>query len=306
MELQYNLLWFEDSERLVRPLKKRISNYLKDLGGFSLDLTYKEDSTNLDQCFTKEFDLILVDWNLNPAKNGKKMSGEKLIQEIRRKGVFTEIIFYSAIDDFEAQSFRLDGVYFTDTDGDNLFLRMQDIIMHTLQRNLRLSVTRGLFVASTIALIYRMEEIISGILKLSNAQLDFFQDYIIQAGFFTDRAKFDIIKDYLANEIKKMSENMQRSHGKEKEKLTKKLGIIRDMRKKFGKFLPEVIEIRNCLAHARSVPNRKNTLRVWNKDKKCYEDWEFDLNRCKDIRTKFLSHEINLEKILSLINGSLL
>jgi len=115
LELQYSILWFEDSDRLLRLYEKRIGRYLDDLGGFSLDLTHKEDTGNLDQCLNQDYDLILVDWNLNPDESGDTLSGEELIREIRRREIFTEIIFYSGIDDFEAQEFKLDGVYFTNT-----------------------------------------------------------------------------------------------------------------------------------------------------------------------------------------------
>ena len=303
MELQYSILWFEDSDRLLRLYEKRIGRYLDDLGGFSLDLTHKEDTGNLDQCLNQDYDLILVDWNLNPDESGDTLSGEELIREIRRREIFTEIIFYSGIDDFEAQEFKLDGVYFTNTDDENLLSKIQEIIKHTLRRSLRTSVTRGQFIASTIDLVEKMENIISRILKLSNDQLAFFQDLIIQAGFFNDRAKFDIIKEFLGNEIEKSVKKMESPEGDEKEPLTEKVDTIKKIRKQFGKFLPEVIEIRNCLAHAKTVPNEKNTLRVWVKDKKCYEDWKFDLEKCRDIRMKFLAHEKNLEAILSLVNN---
>lgn len=122
MELRYSILWFENEERLVKPLKKRIGKYLGELAGFLLDLTHEKNSERLDECFKKDYDLIMVDWNLDPTKSGKDISGEELIRKIRRKQIFTEIIFYSGLDDFAAQKFKLDGVYFTDTDEDNLFL----------------------------------------------------------------------------------------------------------------------------------------------------------------------------------------
>lgn len=305
MELQYCILWFEDNDRLVKLFKKRISKYLDDLGGFSLDLTHRKNAANFEQYLNKDYDLILVDWNLNPEESGNKLSGEELIRGIRRKEVYTEIIFYSAIDDFAAQEFSLNGVYFTDTDNDNLFSRIQEIVRHTLQRSLRISVTRGLFIASTIDLVEKLEGMISKILKLDGDHLKFFQDYIIQAEFFNDASKYTIIKDFLNQENASLKEKIENAaEGKQKNDLEKELGEIRKIKETFNKFRKDVIELRNHLAHAKPIPDERNSLSVRNKEKRCYEKWEFTLAKCKEIRKKFLVHAENLEKISALLDNS--
>lgn len=305
MELQYSILWFENSPRFVKPYIKRISKYLDDLGGFSLDLTHKKNTANLVQSLNKDFDLILVDWNLDPGESGSEMSGEELIQEIRRNEIYTEVIFYSAIGDFEAQPFKLDGVYFTDTENDNLFSRIQEIVRHTLQRSLRISVTRGLFIASTIDLVEKLEHMISKILKLENDHLRFFQDYVVQAEFFNDASKYTIIKDFLNQEIALMKEKIKNTaKGKQKSELEKKLGEVKEMKEMFNKFRKDVIELRNHLAHAKPITGERNSLNIRNKEKRCYEKWTFTLARCKEIRKKFIKHADNLEKISLLMDNS--
>lgn len=303
MELQYRILWFEDSDRLLKLYVKRIRRFLDELGGFSLDLAHKTDCDNLDQCLVKDIDLIVVDWNLNPGESGNKLSGEKLIEEIRQKEVFTEIIFYSGLEDFEAQAFKLDGVYFTDTENENLLSRIQDIIKHTLHRNLRISVTRGLFIASAIDLVEKLEDIISKILKLEGDHLRFFQDYVIQAEFFNDASKYTIIKDFLNQEIALLKEKIDTTKGKQKNGLEKELGEIKKIKETFNKFQKDVIELRNHLAHAKPIADERNSLNIRNKKKRRYEKWEFTLDKCKEIRKKFLVHAQNIEKISLLLNN---
>jgi len=303
MELQYNLLWFEDSDRFIKLYTKRIGKFLDDLAGYSLDLIHKTNCDNLDECLNKDLDLILVDWNLNPGKSGKK-SGEQLIQEIRQKGVFTEVIFYSALDNFEEQPFKLNGVYFTDTDGDNLLSRIEEIIKHTLQRNLRISVTRGLFIASTIDLVEKLEDIISKVLKLGDSPQKFFQDYIVQAEFFTDVSKYTIVKDFLNREIALLKKKIADSgEGTQTNELEERLKAIEKMKKLFNKFKDDIIELRNHLAHAKPIPGERNSLNVRNRQKREFEKWEFTLAKCKEFRKKFIIHAENIEKIYELINN---
>ena len=301
MELQYNLLWFEDAERYVTPQLGRIRKYLDDLGGFVLDSIIEENADNLKQLLDEnEFDLILVDMNLSPGKSGK-IAGDVLIQMLRENKVYTDIIFYSRIPGFRDKKYELQGVYFADTDNDNLYQKIKEIIHKTLQRNLRISITRGLFIATTIDLVEKMEEIISKILKLSDDQLTFFQDYVVEAEFFNDSAKYTIIKDFLNREMDILNQKIKTPGGEEEKKLIEKRDSINQIKSDFNKFQKDVIETRNHLAHAKPVPGKKNTLKVRIKQKRCYEDWTFDLSKCKEIRKKFLAHDDTLKKISSLL-----
>ena len=260
----------------------------------------------MDQCLDKDFDLILVDWNLNPGESGEKLSGEKLIDEIRHKEIFTEIIFYSALDRFEDQPFKLDGVYFThtDIDGDKLFSRMKEIIKHTLNQNLRISVTRGLFITSTIELVENLEDIISKILGLEGDTQKFFTDYVVQAEFFNDFSKYTIIKDFLKQKIAILEENINSSKDSQTKEMTEKLEDIKKIKNTFNKFQQDVIELRNDLAHAKPISDQRNCLNVRNKQKRIYEKCEFTLAKCKEIRKKFIFHADNIEKIAALLETS--
>lgn len=305
MELQYNILWFEDEDRFVEPYQVRIGNYLDDLGGFVLNLTVEENADNLESLLSgNEFDLILVDWNLTSGKSKKKTSSKKLIQDIRDNGVYTQIIFYSGISAFREEEYELEGIYFADTDDDNLFMRIKEIIQNTLQRNLRVSITRGLFIASTIYLVEKLEDLLLKILKVHSTRLSFFQDYVVQSEFFNDAAKYRIIKDYLNLEIAELKQKIADTDNKEKIKLTEELKKIKGIKKKFNKFLEDILELRNDLAHAKPVSDQKNTLNIWIKKERCHKHVTFDLPKCKEIRKKFHAYEKNLDEISSLIDDS--
>lgn len=307
MELDYNILWFDDEEeQVVAPFEKRISKHLDDLAGFKLKIQIEENGNNLRSLLSEnEFDLILVDWNLDSddseGDEPEEGVGAQIIQEIRNNGVYTPIIFYSGENSFRDTEYELEGIYFSDRDDDNLFLKIKEIIENTLQRNLRVSVTRGLFIASTIYLVEELEKIILDILKIDSNSLKFFKDYIVQAEFFNDASKYKIIKDYLGLWIKRLKSDIEQATDPEKSELEQKLKDVTNAKKKFNSFMADILLLRNYLAHAKPVCGEKNTLKVWIKEEDCHKNLTLDLDACKEIRKKFHNYKKNIDEIAALI-----
>jgi len=300
MESQYTILWFEDDDRFVKPYLERIRKYLKDFE-FDLDEKVEENADNLEQLLKDdEFDLILVDLNLTEGKDGR-VPGDVIIEKIRDNDVYTDVIFYSRVEGFRDKEYELEGTYFSDCNGDSLFQTTKQIIDKNLKRNLRIPITRGMCIADTIDLVEQIEDLISKILKLTNEELTFFQDSIIRSEFFNDDAKYTIIKDFLNGRIELVNKKKETANKGEKAALEERLKELEDIKKLFNRFKPDVIEIRNQLAHAKIVSGEKNTLRVRNKEKRSYENVKFDMEKCKKIRKDFVDQAENLKKIVSLL-----
>jgi len=306
MKLEYNILWFEDRKEYVDAYKERIVDYLEDLGGFALNLKDQRTGDNLDKLLKDyDFDLILVDLNLNPDEMGNK-AGSSLVDRIRQHEIYTEIVFYGVTRSAAMKSLKaqVDGVYFTGRS--KFFEKTRKIIRLTLEKNLHIVNTRGLFIAETIDLVEQLEEIISKILKLQKKVWGFFKDQIIQEDFFTDIAKYKVVRRFLKLKIKSLEKDIQSSTGKRKNELNSLKSKIEGIVAIFKKFHPEVIELRNQLAHAKRQIGKKNTLLVRDKDKGSFKEVVFNEMKCKKIRKDFLKHSENLREILSLFEKRLL
>jgi len=297
------MLWFEDYPRFVTPYAKRLEEHLKEFGLILSPPVIKDNADDLENTLkTREFDLILVDLNLGEGKT-ETLLGNEVIERIRRQEVYTDVIFYSRIENIKDKDYLVEGTFFAETNGDKFFEKVQRVVDWNLNRNLNIAVTRGIFIATTIDLVEQVEEIILKILKLEGEQLLFFKDSVVQAEFFTDRAKYDIIKDFLRNEIEKLTEEKKNTNVATVQALDDKITELGKMKDTFNKFEPDVIEARNKLAHAKCVQGEKNTLRIRDRGKRIYKNVPYDMDECKETREKFAVQNDNLKKIAAFVDA---
>ena len=109
MKLKYKILWIENEEDWVESIEDQIQEYIEDMGfDYEKKLIRKEEK-DIDY---NNYDLILMDLNL-----ADKPNGAELISKIRELGVYTDVVFYSAmgIDDLRAKGKEkeLEGVYYS-------------------------------------------------------------------------------------------------------------------------------------------------------------------------------------------------
>ena len=102
MKLKYKILWIEDELDSIERPKKQIQKYLEDDYGFECseedivikdydefeeEYIYEENQRKIVKDSIKEFDLLLVDFNLGE----EEQTGDKLI-DIIRDGIYSEIL----------------------------------------------------------------------------------------------------------------------------------------------------------------------------------------------------------------------
>jgi len=300
MKIDYNLLWFEDSDAYVDSLKPRIGAYLEEFG-FVPNITVRPNGKEVKELIDdNDFDLILMDYHLNVGKYGDE-NGNILIKRIRDHALYTEIVFYSGHSGFEdAIEKRLEGVFFSDKGG--LFEKTKKIINLTIKKNQDINNLRGLFIAEAIDLAKLLDEIITIHLKIINEKTDFFKDRILDEEFFTDYQKTRLINKMLDEEIVFLNEKIQETTLKDEiRKLQDNKIKIKDSKKVFGKIIEEVIQIRNHLAHSKPSVDKKNTLICRIAGKK--ELVEFNGRKCKKIRQDFRKHSDNLNQIREILHN---
>jgi len=294
MRLKYEILWFEDSERFVNPLKNRIQSYLNDLG-FDLISYVEPNGDNLDNFITNyDVDLILIDLNLDKGK--LEETGSTLIDKIRNNEIYTEIIFYSGLQNVENSITKhLEGVFLSRRG--TLFNKTKKIINLTIKKNQDIENIRGLFIAEYIDMVNEMDEIIFNVINLPPSSEFFFKDQILQTQFFTDGEKYKIIQRLLRKNISSMKSKLSRSRSASSiSKLKLEIVKAKEAKEFLNQMQREVIEVRNDFAHCHISSDKRNTL-VSKRGEKEYDD-----NECQRVRKNFLKHAQNLDIIKEILS----
>jgi len=301
MKLDYRILWIDDriSDYKRDGHLRRIENFLIKLG-FIPHIEECEDFESLTEILTtQKFDLILTDYNLDEDEN----NGNIVIREIR-KGLFTEILFYSVVDDFleiAKKIFPIDRLsYYQISQGfGGLLDKTEWLIKQTISKLQELSAMRGLMMAETSGLDNLLGELVIAFINKSEMakknQEVFDKANQRSAKFFKESAEnFELCF------TEKRYEDMVKSssvYGKWQvlREIVKDVEIENFSSETLKNYNKEITEIRNKLAHL------KHTL----KEGKYYFEfkasdgtlWAFDDEKCVEIRRNLKKHKDNLNAL---------
>lgn len=151
MLIKFHILWIEDDQRYIDTTGSVLRTYLDNLG-FHLEIDQITDPQKrpvedyLNN--TSKYDLILVDWRFKdePGSPDQAMGGE-IIERIRDKVTFADILFYSGDPDLEKEFQRkaMQGVYLSNRTG--LKEEAKDLIDYLLHKTLHPKIMRGIIVS---------------------------------------------------------------------------------------------------------------------------------------------------------------
>jgi hypothetical protein len=153
-------MWIDDNPKSMKTIIDDISDILKE-NYFSPDiLTFEsyEDfmvifdtqtqngSETFDDC-----DLLLVDYHIAQKSADKDtITGEILIEQLRKKGIFTEVVFYSnAMDEYRAQMSKKELDNVTYADKDQIVKKVEHLIKKSVRQGMNISSLRGYLMNST-------------------------------------------------------------------------------------------------------------------------------------------------------------
>jgi CheY-like chemotaxis protein len=296
MSLDYNILWFEDSEDYIISLKPRLEDFIEGFG-FEPKFTIVPNGSNLSELLdNNSFDIILMDFNLD-VESGNDGNGDVLINSIRDQEYYIEILFYSAHSGFRNHiNMHLDGVFFADRD--ELFEKSKKVINLTIKKSQDINNLRGLVIAESIDIESKMEEMLKFYFRIDNEKDAVFRK-IVNPSFnaLNFKKKFDLINRICKIKVKCL-EKINNGMGNDGE-LKEKIGNLKQLKKDIGKIEKEIIDVRNILAHTKEDPEKKNTLvsRI-NKNK---EEIIITDNWCKEKRNDIRRQSENLERLFSYI-----
>ena len=250
---------------------------------------------NLDSV---DFDLILTDFNLNDTD-----TGDKIIQQVRNRSIFTEIMFYSAQSEIK-NTINLDRITFLDTSKTTSKNHYQDVIEKaislidlTIKKFENIVVMRGMIMQETSSLDATIENIVN--------------KYIVT---LKEENKKLLLDDIFINIEKNAKEKYEKAQSKKYNKILKDNVLFSSAQKikALGKILIElkfedfsngysedIILNRNKLAHAELTKNEQ--------DKYCFKSKDdeiiFDENFCRNMRKNLIDYREKIESLQTKIEN---
>jgi len=296
MKLEYKILWLDDQiegfteDGYINQLKEHLEEK-----GFNATIV---PVAKVDEFFSKlddSFDFILTDYHMN------EKTGDEIVQEIRKRSIFTEILFYTAQADLKNID-KADRITFLQTNKitgtshqEKVIEKAISLIDLTIKKFQHIVAMRGMIMQEVSGLDAKMLEIISNYLQNNNDKkqaiidrifdniIKFHKEKLANTEKFKNNNNFDkVINDPL------LFSSSQRANAIEE--IIKQIGFDNFI----SSFKKEIITVRNNFAHA-VLTKDENTGREYFKDKNNRID--FNEEKCIDIRKNINKHKKNLDKL---------
>jgi len=294
--LKYRILWFDDSQSFIDSLSPRIIRYIEDLG-FKPEIISKTDDSNVQNLLREidDFNLILMDYNLN-----SKTTGKEIIKKIRNNDIYTEVVFYSGQQNVipYAKSEAFDGVFYSEKD--QLYEKTIAVVNLTVKKNQDINNIRGLVIAESIEIEVKIEKVIISYFDFDDEKLEVFQSIfdgrseVVQA-----KKKCDLINKISKERITTLNNTLKSGDidTSVRDGIRDKIKFIEQFKDLAKDIETDVIEIRNVLAHTQESPDLKNTL--ISRINKHATTITIDDEWCKSTRKKLKRHSENLDSALA-------
>lgn len=299
MKLTYKILWLDDKieELFIEDeYHKELERHLSDQG-FKPEIVTVSTEDEFFKHLDPSFDLIMTDYHLK-EKEGQMRDGDMIVQAIRDKSIFTEILFYSALGEVR-DTYKLDRITFVETN--RMTASHQEALMQsairlidlTIKKFQHIVVMRGMIMHETSTLDEITLDILDTYLRKTNDSeiikiifdsiISFYSEKYKKAEKYKNNSRLDqVIKDPL------MLSASQRAIALEA--IIDKKGFENFI----SEFKAEIINIRNQFAHA--VLDTDENGREFFRNKA--EGITFNDELCKKIRSDINKHKINLDELI--------
>jgi len=284
MKANFIILWIDDTPTFIESVSEPILDLLNEKG-FTGDIKiHKDEKGVLDDLRTSDVDLLVIDYGL------PKKTGDELIEEIRSKHYYQDIIFYSQ-DGRPVEPFKdnpPDGVFFVHRDD------AKDIIKRIISLKMKRLASAVFFRGWVVADAIEIENMLCGILLQCfepKKQLKFGERMFGEEGPLEFGAKYKVLNGILKDHILAL----RGEPGKEEE-----LKKLEACKRSLDLFPEEVIEVRNAVAHQKTEVADTGHRKIKTKTKKAKEIVITEAE-CIKIRTNLRKHRENLVALSVLI-----
>lgn len=308
MRIDYNILWFENDEGWLKQATTGIRNLLDDFG-FRLNQTSQKDGSKIDEIINSiqskvlDIDIIFMDFKLSGEING-----EKIIETIRNRNLFTEILFYSMDENvkqvIETAYGSIEGIYYSGRD--NFRQKAQEVIWHTIKKVEDVESMRGLIIGATTEIENLMKEITLEYIEICGDEIkNAIAKPIFEKVGKSVKEKFDNHIDFSSTlNLKKLAKDNAMFDANKKAYAIQ--AIINELKHPelenltgeiFYKSISELMLVRNKFGHCKVILNDKG-IRVLQSPPPVEE---FTDERCIDIRKQLIAHLEIINMIKSLL-----
>lgn len=305
MKIEYSILWLDDkmSDIIEDNYVDEIIEFISEQG-FEPNISIVSNEDDFFEHLNDSYDLILTDFHLNEEENGER-NGDVIIEEIRDKNIFTEIMFYSAQGDV-ADTIKKDRITFVDTRKisgtvhyEKIIEKAKELISLTIKKFQHIVPMRGLLIQEAS--------------NLENDMLEMIVKYIGKKD--SDTVKQAIFNDVTSFYKRKfeLSEKSQRNNNiniilkdplliSSSQRATAINQILVDEEKDnfIEDFKTEIIKMRNDFAHAKYIKDENTGVESF---KLKEENLIFDSELCKTIRLNLIKHKENIANLDSHIES---
>ncbi|MFX4230438.1 hypothetical protein ACOL3I_03005 [Aliarcobacter butzleri] len=308
MKLDYKILWLDDK---IQDFKD--DEYIEEIKNHLISEEFNPiiDATNDQDEFYKylsnnTYDLILTDFHLNETSNNKGIDGDVIVETVRKKNIFTEILFYTAKAPLQGKltwdriSF-LETATLPDEHHEEVIKKTKKLIDLTIEKFHDIVVMRGMIMNETSDLDCQKIELLNNFITS--------EKYIEQIPQLRTRL-FKEISSFLKEKSSKIEKCIEKE---DLDKLIsdnvlfsadKKISAMSEILQILGEidfsteYKEEIIKVRNNFAHAileEIIDNEGKVIRKYFKDKK--DGITFDTDLCKKIRSDIKKHKNNLNNL---------
>lgn len=179
MDINYKILWFEDTDESYNTLSRRTKRYIakKNLRGH-IDRIRGVSDFDITKCDLNSYEILVVDLQLS-----HESKGYEIIEAIRNGSYVNDVLFYSAAGINELDSimkkYRLEGVFLSERDNRMFMEKMQQLIDKSVRRSENVINIRGIVMDETSEFDSQMSDIVLATKLLMNAaEISTIQKYI--------------------------------------------------------------------------------------------------------------------------------
>ncbi len=282
-----------------------INTYLKEQGFEPVLVTVKNENEFFEK-LNDSFDLILTDFHLNESTKGTR-NGDVIIEEVRNKSIFTEIMFYSAQGDV-ADTIKKDRITFFDTKRvagnihyEKIVEKTINLISLTIKKFQHIVAMRGMIMNETSSLDLQMLDIIKKALKTEEINFDNLAPKIYDElnELYDSKKKFvdECRKDGKFNTLTK--DNFVFSADFKIKTLGQILNIL-NLEDFSEDYKEEINSMRNKFAHSKLLKDDTTGREYFRHGE---SGLTYDEELCKKIRKDIIKHRNNFTQTLSKIES---
>jgi hypothetical protein len=295
MKIYFPIYWIDDNTNFCDSIRDEIEEHVRDTHGLKLQIDFNSRVDGaLEKIRTHNPYLVIVDFRL-----GGGTTGDVFINDLRRNHLYHDVLFYTqdGFDNTTLQSFFRDpttglsmGVHFA-AKGSNTKTRLCSIIDLKLSQVSDLPTQRGWIVADAIELESEINDLISCLSSSIHTTFGKTIDRLLEDHRVDFGCKLGLINGVLKDLIKYIN-SQSPGHA-----IVQRLNSIKHV---MSSFSPEIIEIRNSIAHQKHTSNDNGQITIITRQG-THSAIEFNPTFLQKVRLDIIKHHQNIEVLKGLL-----